>query len=78
VVLGVGWFYRTEDRARTPLPLGAIAPRVYSEAVRDLSVLASGNSPVRDETSDDVENEDAEYEDRESGMPPRDVSDSIG
>jgi hypothetical protein len=83
VVLGVGWFYRTEDRARTPLPLGAIAPRVYSEAVRDLAVLASGNSPVRDAISDDVEYEDddadsdAEHEDRESGMPPADGSDSI-
>ena len=43
VVLGSGWFYRADDRARTPLPLGAIGPRAYSEAVRDLSVLAGGD-----------------------------------
>lgn len=78
VVLGAGWFYRSEDRSRTPLPLGAIAPRVYSEAVRDLSVLASGNSGVQDEISDSAEYEDAEYEDRDFGMPPEEVSDSIG
>jgi Domain of unknown function (DUF4132) len=54
VVLGSGWFHRTEDRARTPLPLGAIWPRVYSEAVRDLSILASGNRMPEDEVSDSI------------------------
>ena len=54
VVLGSGWFHRTEDRARTPLPLGAISPRVYSEAVRDLSILASGNRMPEDEPSDSI------------------------
>ena len=54
VVLGSGWFHRTEDRARTPLPFGAISPRVYSEAVRDLSILASGNRMPEDEVSDSI------------------------
>jgi len=42
VVLGAGWFHRTEDRARTPLSLGYVPLRVYSEALRDLAVLARG------------------------------------
>jgi hypothetical protein len=55
VVLGAGWFHRTDDRARTPLPLGAIAPRAYSEAVRDLSVLAArGNRMPLHEVSDSI------------------------
>jgi len=52
---GVGWFHRADDRARTPLPLGAIGPRAYSEAVRDLSVLAGGDRVVQDELSDRIE-----------------------
>ena len=67
VVLGSGWFHRTEDRARTPLPLGAIAPRVYSEAVRDISVLANGNPLADPEISDAID-----YQ-----MPRDEVSDSI-
>jgi len=55
VVLGAGWFHRADDRARTPLPLGAIGPRAYSEAVRDLSVLAGGDRVAQDEISDRIE-----------------------
>ncbi|HEX4791271.1 MAG TPA: DUF4132 domain-containing protein, partial [Actinospica sp.] len=46
VVLGAGWFYRTQDRARTALALGYVPPRVYSEALRDLAVLARGALPT--------------------------------
>lgn len=68
VVLGSAWFYRSSDRARSPLPLGAIAPRVYSEAVRDIAML------TRDFRDDDgtVLFEDAVLEDLED-----DVSDSV-
>ena len=89
VLLGAAWFHRTDDRARTPLPLGAIAPRVYSEAVRDLSVLAGGNPVAGDEISDRVDyREHGEHRDhrdhrdhreyREYDVPQGEVSDSIG
>ena len=64
VVLSTGWFHRTEDHSRTPLPLGAIPPRVYSEAVRDLSVLANARSEPEDEIpfSDALESREPEDE----------------
>lgn len=40
VVLGAGWFHRSEDHARTPLALGYVPPLVHSEALRDIAVLA--------------------------------------
>ena len=39
VELDTAWFYRTDNSARIPLPLGSIPTRVYSEAVRDLAML---------------------------------------
>jgi hypothetical protein len=54
VVLGAGWFHRVEDRARTPLALGYVPPRVYSEALRDLAVLARGAQPAENEVNDRV------------------------
>jgi hypothetical protein len=51
-VLGSGWFHRTQDQARTPVALGFIAPRVHSEALRDIAMLARGRhesgGPVTD------------------------------
>jgi hypothetical protein len=63
-VLSAGWFHRAEDRSRTPLPLGAIAPRVYSEAARDLSLLAYGSRQPEDEIplSESFESRDLEDE----------------
>jgi len=67
VVLGSGWFYRSADRARSPLPLGAVSPRVYSEAVRDIAVMTrdyldysdytelAGDAALEDDVSDSVE-----------------------
>lgn len=54
VVLGAGWFHRSEDRARTPLALGYVPPRVYSEALRDLAALARGAIPGESEVHDRV------------------------
>jgi hypothetical protein len=54
VVLGAAWFHRGEDRARTPLALGYVPPRVYSEALRDLAVLARGARPADDEVNDRI------------------------
>ena len=54
VVLGAGWFHRSEDRARTPLALGYVPPRVYSEALRDLAVLARGSQPPADAVTDRI------------------------
>lgn len=45
VGLGAGWFHRSEDRGRTPVALGYVPPRVYSEALRDIAVLARGARP---------------------------------
>jgi len=42
VELDSAWFHRMGNKGRIPLPLDSICPRVYSEAVRDLAVLASG------------------------------------
>ena len=42
VVLGSGWFHRMEDQARTPVELGFVPPRVHSEALRDIAMLARG------------------------------------
>jgi hypothetical protein len=51
VVLGGGWFHRAEDRTRTPLALGYVPPRIHSEALRDIAVLARGTRPA-DEDGD--------------------------
>ena len=51
IVLGAGWFHRAEDRARTPLALGYVPPRLYSEALREIAVLArSARGGDEDET----------------------------
>lgn len=58
VVLGSAWFHRSADRARSPLPLDAVSPRVYSEAVRDLAMLTRDHGDyqlLEDEVSDSVD-----------------------
>lgn len=56
VVLGAGWLHRAKDRARTPLPLGCVPPRVYSEALRDIAVLARvAHGAADDGVSDTIE-----------------------
>lgn len=56
VALGAGWFHRAKDRARTPLSLGYVPPRVYSEALRDIAVLARAARGTEDDgIADDVE-----------------------
>ncbi|MBR7832877.1 DUF4132 domain-containing protein [Actinospica durhamensis] len=46
VNLDTAWFYRIGNSARIPLPLGSIPTRVYSEALRDLAVLAREPEPL--------------------------------
>ncbi len=78
VVLGAAWFHRSDDRARTPLPLGAVAPRVYSEAVRDLSLLAIG-SLVTDAIPDEADDEFPDgIEQWENGVPEDEIPDRLG
>jgi hypothetical protein len=78
VVLGAAWFHRSDDRARTPLPLGAIAPRVYSEAVRDLSLLAIG-SLVTDAIPDEADDEFPDgIEQWGNGVPEDEIPDRLG
>lgn len=52
IVLGSGWFHRTEDQARTPVELGFVPPRVHSEALRDIAMLARGRRPPADSVTD--------------------------
>ena len=54
VELGPGCFHRAGDRARTPLALGYVPPRVYSEALRDIAVLARGAVPGETDVHDRV------------------------
>lgn len=54
VEFDAAWFYRTESRAGKPVRLDSIPPRVYSEAVRDLALLARGLEPEPDEKIDEI------------------------
>ena len=54
VVLGTAWFHRTKDDDNSPLPMEAVPPRVYSEALRDLTVLTRKSWMPQDEISDTV------------------------
>lgn len=55
VMLGAGWFHRSEDRGRTPLALGYVPPRVHSEALRDIALLARAAREPQDRIEDRVE-----------------------
>ena len=64
IVLGAGWFHRAEDRAHTPLALGYVPPRLYSEALRDIAVLAR----VARDGAQDAAKDDAQVVDDQDGI----------
>lgn len=55
VRLGTAWFHRTEGGGRAPLPMADVPVRVYSEAVRDISLLSSGTRLPDDDVSDSLD-----------------------
>lgn len=69
VELGSAWFYRSASTARIPLPLSSIPARVYSEAVRDLAVLASHTDPAPESPEDSDEINDLIEEDVSDAAP---------